>query len=462
MLTNTRRSFSQTVALTALALCTGSGLALSKEPDVSNNGESSAGWPTYRGTIGRTGSTADSGPSPSVATAWKMDPDGGMVTAEPVVAAGTLYLAVTTNNSPSQSGGYVAAYDPETGERQWMRDGLPAVNTPTVAAGTLYVATNVNPESDSDEDGLIALDTQTGETKWKRNDHVAWANPIVVNDRVYTVKEQRPEDPGSSVQALNATTGATVWQTDDVQGEVCYKDGTVFTTDGTALNAADGTVLWRIANDGMTRQHLIQAVSNRLVYCVVQEGDSNQNVVQARSPGDGSVQWSSPTSTSGFWAGRLTVGDGHVFFRTTSNGADAIRALNAETGEEAWIYEAETELTSDLTVADRVLYAGGRTDPASELGNAVVVALSAEAGERKWRYTFGQWDLDEYGPAANAPIVADGRVYTATYPKGSTLDYQYTEYSALYVIGCSDDYGENDKASEERPDQRDADNHGSD
>ncbi|WP_227380656.1 PQQ-like beta-propeller repeat protein [Haladaptatus halobius] len=461
MLTNTRRTFSQTIALTALTFCAGSGLVLSKETDDPNNGESPAEWPTYRSTVGRTGATTDSGPASPVTTTWTMDLKGGMMTTEPVVADGTLYLAVTTDNSPSQSRGYVAAYDSETGDQQWIRDDVPGVNTPTVAVGTLYVATNVSPESDSEDGGLIALDRQTGETTWQRDDHVAWADPILVDDRVYTVKEHSPEDPGTSVQALDASTGDTVWQTADVQGDVCYADGTVFTTDGTALNAADGTVLWSVAADGMMGQHVIQAVDNGLVYGVIQEGDSNQNVVQARSPDDGSVQWSFPTGTSGFWAGRLTVGAGHVFFRTTMNGTHAIRALDAKTGEGAWSYDADTELTSDLTVADGILYAGGRTDSDPELGDAVIVALDAAAGEREWDYIFGRWELDEYGPAANAPIIANGRVYTATYPKGSTLDYQYTEYGDLYVLGCSDSDDHVQVEDSKSADETDAANHGS-
>lgn len=60
------------------------------------------------------------------------------------------------------------------------------------------------------------------------------------------------------------------------------------------------------------------------------------------------------------------------------------------------------------------------------------------SGEREWRHTFGSWDFDDYGPAANTPVVADGKVFTATYPMGSTLDWMYTEYGDFHVLRSVD------------------------
>jgi hypothetical protein len=60
------------------------------------------------------------------------------------------------------------------------------------------------------------------------------------------------------------------------------------------------------------------------------------------------------------------------------------------------------------------------------------------SGEREWRNTFGSWDFDDYGPTANTPVVADGKVFTATYPMGSTLDWMYTEYGDFHVLRSVD------------------------
>nr|WP_227375690.1 hypothetical protein [Haladaptatus halobius] len=60
------------------------------------------------------------------------------------------------------------------------------------------------------------------------------------------------------------------------------------------------------------------------------------------------------------------------------------------------------------------------------------------SGEREWRHTFGSWDFDDYGPAANTPVVADGKMFTATYPMGSTLDWMYTEYGDFHVLRSVD------------------------
>jgi outer membrane protein assembly factor BamB len=118
---------------------------------------------SFRGNAGRTGATADSGPGSNVTTDWSFDLGGGMYTVEPVGGDGTLYLAVTTAHTPSVSEGYVAAYDPETGDKLWKRDDVSRPGTPTVGDGTLYFDTGGS--EDAEATGFFALDSATGETK---------------------------------------------------------------------------------------------------------------------------------------------------------------------------------------------------------------------------------------------------------------------------------------------------------
>lgn len=118
--------------------------------------------------------------------------------------------------------------------------------------------------------------------------------------------------------------------------------------------------------------------------------------------------------------------------------ATEIIALDATTGDVAWTHDAEASLSRDATVADGTVYVGGRTDPETDLGEAVVVAVDVVSGDREWSYTFGSWNFDEYGPCANTPVIADGKVFTATYPSGSTIDHQYVQNADLFVLGSGD------------------------
>ncbi|WP_227355440.1 PQQ-like beta-propeller repeat protein [Haladaptatus salinisoli] len=383
--------------------------------------ESSGSWPTVRGNAGRTGATADSGPGPNVTTDWSFDMGGGMYTVEPVVGDGTLFLAVATSHTPSTSEGYVAAYDPATGDELWKRDDVSRPGTPTVDGGTVYFDTYGS--EDADATGFFALDGATGETKWHRDASFGVGSPLVAAGRLYcTVSGDACE--------LDPETGDVVWKTADTGGDACFADGALFYGDGVALSADDGSLLWDVSGD----DDELRTVAEGLVYGTVNGSDA-PNVVRARSAADGTVRWSYSLETEDYWRGdRLAVAGGRVFLRYENT----IRALDAETGEEAWTYEADAELAGGLTVGGDTLYAGGRTNPESDAGDAVVVAVNAASGEREWRYAFGGWEFDEYGPAANTPVVADGRVFTATYPMGSTLDWTYTEHGDFHVLRSAD------------------------
>ncbi|WP_458186035.1 outer membrane protein assembly factor BamB family protein [Haladaptatus sp. NG-WS-4] len=380
-------------------------------------GESTGPWTTYRGNAGRTGATTDSGPGSNVTTDWSFDMGGEMYGVEPVVGDGTLYLAVTTANSPSVSEGYVAAYDPATGDERWKRDDISAPATPTVGNGTVYFDTRGS--EDADSTGFFAVDSETGETKWHKVPSSGVGDPLVASGRLYSKM-------GGNACELDPETGEDVWKTDDIGGSACYADGTLFYGGGVALSADDGSVLWDVSGD----DDELQTVADGLVFGVVNESGGDA-VVKARSTADGAVQWSYSLGNERYWwADRLTVAGGRVFFRINST----IRALDATTGEEAWTYEADAELTGALTVADGTLLTGGRTNPESDSGDATVVAIDAASGEHRWDYTFGSWEFEDYGPAANTPVVADGRVFTATFPKGSTTDWVYTEYGDFHVL----------------------------
>lgn len=224
-----------------------------------------------------------------------------MYTVEPVVGDGTLYLAVTTAHTPSVSEGYVAAYDPETGDELWKRDDVSRPGTPTVGDGTLYFDTGGS--EDAEATGFFALDSATGETKWHKSESFGLGDPLVAGSRLYGTAS------GDACE-LDSETGDVRWKTDGVGGGACYADGTLFYGGGVALNAADGSVLWDTSGSADD----LQTVTDGLVYGTVNGSDA-ENVVRARSADDGTVQWSYSLRTTGYWwADRLAVASGCVFF----------------------------------------------------------------------------------------------------------------------------------------------------
>lgn len=419
MTRSSRRSFLKKAGFVTSAVSISGGIAIAQH-DTQQQKSQSQGWTMYRGGVGRTGATNNSGPTAQTTSEWSMDLNGGMHTTEPIVADGTLYLAVTTANSPSDNNGYIAAYDAESGNKKWQRSDFAQPSTPSLDKEGLYFATSTSPDNDK-TGNFYALDPATGETKWSRQEYQSAPSPVVANGRVYT--------DGKGASALDTATGETAWKRDNVRGLASFANGTLFYSNGTALNAANGSVKWSVGT-GSIRFH---AVSGGRVYGV--EKKENGISIQARSADDGTIIWSYEI-TDVQYTSYLTVTDNWVLFRTGAVESSKIIALDAKSGSIAWIHESSnTEFASDLSIADGTVYIGGRTDPESETGKAVVVGLDVTSGAQQSRHIIGGWDFDEYGPAANTPIVANNRIFTATYPLGSVTDYHYPEYGNFHVLG---------------------------
>lgn len=409
-----RRSFLKNIGVIGAAAGIGSGFSLT----IANAREANGSWPTFRGNAGRTGTTSDSGPETNITTEWSFDLNGGMHTVEPIVANGLLYLAVTTHHTPSSGSGYVAAYDPKTQKEVWKFDGISPPETPTYENGVLYFDTSGSESTDSS--GFFALDASTGEERWSKEDSVDLANPLIVNNRLFASSSGHASEH-------DRDTGDIIWQTDVASGPACFADNSLLYENGVALNADNGSVLWDVSSE----KERLQTVSEGTVYSVG-NNSSSEVVIKARSIDDGSVQWSYSVETEVTWSNpKLTIAGNHVLFHT----GNTIRALTANNGEEAWSHDANATITGAMSVGNGTLYAGGRSDLETDTGNAVVLALDAASGTQQWRHDFGSWNFDEYGPAANSPVVANGKIYTATYPMNSTTDWMYTEYGNFHVLG---------------------------
>ncbi|WP_227357596.1 outer membrane protein assembly factor BamB family protein [Haladaptatus salinisoli] len=442
---NSRRTFLKTVGITMGVVGYEGTTVTAGKRDTER--ESIDGWTTVRANPGRTGAIAEDGPTPYPTTNWKMDLNGSMYNVEPIAVNGcseTVYLAVTTDDDPSKSQGYIGAYDVQTGDQRWKQTELPAPRTPAFNNGILYFATRVPSTPDADAGGFYALNAKTGEIKWSRTSTQKWANPIVTEDYVYTANS-------TAAYALDQTTGTTVWKTNDIGGLVdgvgaalSYSDGTIFFGEGTALDASNGSVKWRVADDQVTLGN--HAAHDGMVYYIRTEfvvGDDDRVSVTARSADDGTIIWTYESNGSNRWDGRLAVADGYVLLLNSNDKESLVKALDAATGELLWTAAVDGSHFSSPVIADETVYIGGRFAPDSDPwnGQAVIYALDLETGARTWAYLLDSSDLEtspENPPAAGTPVVSDGNLYAATYPSGSTLTYRYVSYSNFFVLGSCD------------------------
>lgn len=79
---------------------------------------------------------------------------------------------------------------------------------------------------------------------------------------------------------------------------------------------------------------------------------------------------------------------------------DHIYALDAEDGTKQWEYETDDSVESSPTVVDGTVYVGSR--------DSNVYALTSEDGSMEWQYTTG-------GDITSSPTVADGTVYIGSH-----------------------------------------------
>ena len=400
------------------------------------------GWTGPRSGPARTGTTDGNGPTPYPTLDWKLDLDGSMYSVEPIVDDETVYLAVTTDGDESE--GYVCALDVDTGDEQWRRSDLPAQKTPAVDDEMLYFATRINGTSDADEGGFYALDADTGETEWTRTDHDVWSPPVAADELVFSSNRD-------GTYAFDRESGDTVWKadgvdglTDDVGDALTFTDETVFLSDGTALEADDGSVKWRVSPENGTLGN--PTVHDETVYYTRTErlvGNDDHVAVEARSADTGAVEWTHESGNNG-WDGRLAVTDDHVFLLDLDDEEAVAKALDAETGATAWTTAVEGSFFSSPAVGDGTVYVGGRYVPSStaSTGRALVHAIDGATGDRKWTYLLDSSDLEtspEDPPAAGTPVVTGGKLFAPTYPAGSTLDYRYVYYANCFVLESCDE-----------------------
>ena len=133
--------------------------------------------------------------------------DFGAITANPIVAGGTVYVQDSSSS--------VYAFDVRSGALRWKRPSSAPNDGPnglTVVDRRLYTATDTT---------AFALDAATGKELWahrlaNRYEQFVGIAPVVDRGRVYYATQGFPPGGRGALYALSAATGKTVWRFDTI------------------------------------------------------------------------------------------------------------------------------------------------------------------------------------------------------------------------------------------------------
>lgn len=261
---------------------------------------------------------------------WRYE--SGSATAPVAVASNTVFVAGSKG---------AAALDLESGEPYWTTDvSVFTDGGPTVADGTLYVPGN---------EQLVALSATSGEERWTvRTAAGVGSTPHATEDAVYFASKD------DNIYAAS-TDGEHLWQKRiSSQGGIpapTVVDGVVYFAwgDGVlyALDAADGTELWRSTAGGRETIAIKGGIAYIAGYPLRAVAlDSQEPVWTAGRPED------IPTN--------FTVGTERAYFATW----DAqVYCHDRETGNPVWEYQDAYQVTTSVAIAD------GRLVYGDEFGN---------------------------------------------------------------------------------------------
>jgi len=263
-----------------------------------------------------------------------------------------------------------------------------------------------------------------------------WSSPAVVDGILYIGSSFSPSGiynstfhPEGDVFAFNATTGTQVWDYVDPSASIdtspAVANGVVYfgasTPDGYfgALNASNGTLLWKItANDAASSPVIVNGVAYFGTY------DNWVGNVRAWNVTNGDQIWNCTTITingvsGGVGSSPAVVND--VVYVGSDN--HNIYALKASNGERIWNYTAEDSILCAPSVVNGVVYF---TDTYN------VYALNATVGSRFWSYPTVPAYVYESSPA-----VANGMVYVGTVRGVNSATSEYVGSASVYCLDAA-------------------------
>jgi outer membrane protein assembly factor BamB len=366
----------------------------------------------YRGGPTHTGVYDGATPLAYAGIRWRFATNGSIFSS-PTVAGTLVYIG--------SSDGHLYAIDRATGTARWTYDAKSPVSaTAAVAHGMVYALAN---------DGqAFALDAATGARRWtlrtgptlpfpwgrESGDFYA-SSPTVVGDVVLFGAGD------GHLYAVDAARGTIRWRL-ATQGRIrtapAASDGVVFvgSADGTlyAADLATGALRWRFDTEGHRLDSGAFGFDRRTIQSSpAVSGDyvvfgSRDGSVYALDRKTGSQRWRAESYYHASWVNTSpAIADGLVFVGTSDG--RFFHALDLATGVERWrVSLPGVAWSSAAVVGDAVIFGEG---------TGILVVVDRATGKLRWRRRIGTGQGG--GGIFGAATVADGVVYAADRGTGS-------------------------------------------
>jgi outer membrane protein assembly factor BamB len=245
------------------------------------------------------------------------------------------YPTVFNNVLYFGSGQSVYALDAKAGTLLWTYSITGTFNTgSTVADGVVYIGSYDGSNSTTT---IYALDAKNGTLRWKRtySSGGVISTPAVVNGVVYFFA-------GGEIYALNAKSGAVVWQVSgfSTNNAVAVFNNFVYVSSGGlyALNALTGAVVWTAQPQAGTFSSS-PVVGNGVVYIgAATDRQHPGSLVYSFDATNGSLLW--PKGPGQGYGGiyYLALANG-VLYASVSGPTDWLDAMSAADGTGLWGYQ---------------------------------------------------------------------------------------------------------------------------
>ncbi len=289
----------------------------------------------------------------------------------------------------------IFALDASTGKARWTYTTSDMLEQAYLSDGVIYAhIAKPNCHCSNAPSTLLALNVSDGSIKWQTQPSTDYFYLRQVGNGLLYGSHAVAEGPESDLQVRRASDGSLAWQFPKdgntafsmiaVDSTTLYginEDLSNFPNPGAttlfALNATTGATLWQTPLSKTAS--FSGTLLNQVLYLEANDGSS----LSAYSAADGKLLWKTTLDTSG--ANRTVtvsaVGDGTVYLSTDSS----FIALKASSGAVLWKTPV-ADFAVIVAVQNGILYGSSYSKDTSPSGHNAVFALKASDGSSLWNY----------------------------------------------------------------------------
>jgi outer membrane protein assembly factor BamB/PKD repeat protein len=295
---------------------------------------------------------------------------------------------------------------------------------PNVVDGKLYLSFDGIPRSQ-----LLCADAFNGSLLWNISlGGNVYFSPTIFEGRVYQFGKTTSEDPATYLFCLDAENGSILWNfsipnMDRILSPPVGSEGKIYfctNVDGKiyCLNSTNGTEVWSAyTNYSFGGNQASPAIADGKLYAVATNYSAGPSYVYCFNATNGSLIWmyytpKGPGKAPTVMNGRVFVGAGDTMF--------CLDATGNENGTTAVLWQSNiTGTVSSSSLAYGNIYFSST--------NGEIHSINFTTGEPTWNYLIVG--------TPTAPILADTKLYVASYESNENLSHIYGYMYCLDALG---------------------------